>query len=196
MKPFIIAIDGNCGSGKSTLATLIDEKMKCNVFHMDDFYLPFSKRQEDWEMIPGGNMDIDRFEKTILVPAINGDKISYQRYYCREDILLEPVILEPTELVVVEGSYSHHPDLSKYYDLKIFLTCEKDEQARRLIEREGERFRFYQERWIPMEERYYAAFSVQAQADLVIETKDYTVYNDLLEEIISRQMKPVDEESR
>lgn len=183
MKPYVIAIDGKCGSGKSTLASFIQGHIECNVIHMDDFYLPFAKRDPHWETIPGGNMDFDRLKESVLTPAKAGIDISYQKYFCREDSLLLPVLLKPTGLVVVEGSYSHYPDLSKWYDLKIFLTCSKEQQKARLIQREGERFRFYEERWIPMEERYYNAFAVKEQADLVIETTDYGVYNEVLKHI-------------
>ena len=43
-------------------------------------------------------------------------------------------------LTVIEGSYSHHPALNAPYDLKIFLTCERQEQRRRLMIREGDYF--------------------------------------------------------
>ena len=35
----IIAIDGPSATGKSTFAELIGEKYKCEIFHMDDFFL-------------------------------------------------------------------------------------------------------------------------------------------------------------
>ena len=36
----LVAIDGNSGAGKSRLAELLAEVYDCNVFHMDDFFLP------------------------------------------------------------------------------------------------------------------------------------------------------------
>lgn len=44
---FLVAIDGRCASGKTTLAGKLRSALKCNVVHMDDFYLPFAKRTED-----------------------------------------------------------------------------------------------------------------------------------------------------
>lgn len=183
MKTYLIAIDGYCGSGKSTLSQIIKEKFDCNVFHMDDYYLPFSKRNENWEMIPAGNMDVERFYNQVLKPAKKGDQIIYQPYYCREDCLQEAVFVTPKPLTIIEGSYSHHPLLSDLYDLKIFLTCSKEEQKRRLILREGERFPFYESRWIPMEERYYQAYSVMENADVVFDTQQQAVYEKILEYI-------------
>lgn len=180
LKPFVIGIDGNCGSGKTTLSSLIKEKFDCNVFHMDDYYLPFEKRESNWEMIPGGNIDVERFYSQVLLPAKNGEIVRYQPYFCREERFLSEMFLESKPLVIVEGSYSHLPQLASAYDLKLFLTCSRDEQKRRLISREGERFLFYESRWIPMEERYYRAFFIPEKADIVIETKEMEVYKEIL----------------
>ncbi len=185
MKPHIISIDGKCGSGKSTLSALLKDKIDCNVVHMDDFYLPFSERHPDWEMIPGGNMDMLRIRESILKPAILGEEIVYQKYFCREDRLFDPVVVAPKPFLVVEGSYSQHPTLTEFYDKKIFLTCSEETQRIRLIDREGDRFRFYEQRWIPMEERYYKAYAIREHADHVVETKDFTVYDQLMEHILA-----------
>jgi uridine kinase len=45
--PFLVAIDGRCASGKTTLAGKLRSALKCNVVHMDNFYLPFAKRTEE-----------------------------------------------------------------------------------------------------------------------------------------------------
>ena len=47
----ILALDGMCGAGKTTLAGLLSEKTGCPVVHMDDYYLPFSRRAENWREI-------------------------------------------------------------------------------------------------------------------------------------------------
>ena len=70
--PFLVAIDGRCASGKTTLAGKLRSVLECNVVHMDDFYLPFSKRTEDRMAQPGGNMDFDRLLFEVLLPLKNG----------------------------------------------------------------------------------------------------------------------------
>lgn len=183
MKYFLIAIDGNCGSGKSTLSEIIKENFDCNIFHMDDYYLPFSKRGENWEMLPAGNMDIKRFLEQVVLPAKRGEEVLYQPYYCREDRLREVIIAKPKPLTVIEGSYSHHPVLAKYYDWKLFLTCSRETQMQRLARREGERVVFYEQRWIPMEERYYQAYAIKEHADKVFDTQAYEVYGEIIDSI-------------
>ena len=72
---------------------------------------------------------------------------------------------------VIDGSYSHHPELASAYDLKIFLTCSKAEQERRLRIREGDYYEIgFVPMWIPMEERYHAAFAIPENSDLIIDT--------------------------
>ena len=64
----ILALDGMCGAGKTTLAGLLSEKTGCPVVHMDDYYLPFSRRAENWREIPAGNMDLLRLKSEVIDP--------------------------------------------------------------------------------------------------------------------------------
>ena len=83
---------------------------------------------------------------------------------------LPPHLLGPAPLVIVEGSYSCHPTLADCYDLKVFVTCSKEEQARRLLTREGERYSGFTARWIPLEEGYFAKFQIEQVADFILDT--------------------------
>lgn len=72
--------------------------------------------------------------------------------------------------MILEGSYSHHPLLTGYETLRVFVTCSKDEQVRRLQEREGERYANFAARWIPLEEGYFAKYQIAENADFVVDT--------------------------
>lgn len=165
-----IAIDGRCGSGKTTLSAMLQKLFGCNVFHMDDFYRPFAQRPSNWTEIPAGNMDLERFLHEVLVPVREGKPVLYRRYDCQNAVLQDAEYFAPTSLTVIDGSYSHHPMLADQYDLKVFLTCSKEEQERRLRRREGENFAGFERFWIPMEERYHCAFSIQEKSSIVIDT--------------------------
>lgn len=169
-RPAVIAIDGRCGSGKTWLARLIAESFPCNVLHMDDFYLPFARRARDWEAVPGGNMDFERLRSELLLPIQAGKDAIYRPYCCPRDSFGEAVALPRRELTVVEGSYSRHPSMGIAYDLTIFLTCAREVQRRRLKQREGSRFAAFEQRWIPMEEKYFRCFDVEATSDMVLDT--------------------------
>lgn len=165
----VVAIDGRCGSGKTSLAALMERVFDCNVFHMDDFYLPKPDRAENWLDIPGGNMDLERFRREVLDRVFAGETVDYRPFDCSAGAQMPPIFVKPKNLTIVEGSYSHHPDLAAPYDLKLFVTCEKQEQLHRLQVREGDYFLTFMKLWMPLEEQYIRAFDIGSDA-LVIDT--------------------------
>ena len=166
----VIAIDGRCGSGKTTLSALMERIFDCRIFHMDDFYLPWPQRAENWMTIPGGNMDLKRFRTEILTPAFDGREICYRRFDCGVGAVGEGEMIPAKALTVIEGSYSHHPDLNAPYDLKIFLTCEKQEQRRRLMIREGDYFPTFESVWMPLEEQYIRMCKIESSGAMICDT--------------------------
>ena len=168
--PVLIGIDGRCGSGKTRLAALIGELFPCNCVLMDDFYLPVPKRSGNWKEIPGGNIDFMRLQEEIFASAAAGEEIVYRPYSCQKGGITEIRRMKPQRLTIIEGSYSHHPLLSGQYDLKIFLTCSKEEQMRRLKLREKEYFPVFKEQWMPLEEQYFNCFSTEESSDIRIDT--------------------------
>lgn len=171
--PIIIAIDGRCGSGKTYFAELIGKLFSCNICHMDDFYLPFEKRQESWKETPGANMDLERFYTEVLKPVRIGRPVIYRPYNCKKGTMEEGIFLPIRKLTVVEGSYSHHPLLAEEYDLKVFLTCSGEEQRKRLQLREGSRFPSFEEQWIPLEEKYLQRYEIEKKSQFVVDTSDF-----------------------
>lgn len=170
--PILVALDGRCGSGKTTLAAQLAEAFPGSItVHTDDYYLPPADRVPGWEKIPCANMDLRRLRAEVLEPARAGRGFAYKAYSCREGTYLPPVACTPARFVLVEGSYSHHPALAACYDLRIFVTCSKAEQARRLQAREGARYAAFVERWIPLEEGYFAKYAIPQSADLILDTE-------------------------
>lgn len=172
-KPVRVGIDGRCGSGKTHFAQLIATLFPCNVIHMDDFYLPLSLRKEGWMEQPGGNMDFARLKTEILEPADKGEAMRYRPYSCQTGEMAEAYAMPFRLLTVVEGSYSHHPLLHAQYDLKIFLTCSKEEQTARIKKREGSYFTVFENQWMPLEECYLARYSIAADSALCIDTSAF-----------------------
>jgi len=170
-KPLVLALDGRCGSGKTTLANALAQQFPASiVLRSDDFYLPPAQRVPGWEKTPCANMDLARLREEALRPAYGGRTVQYQAYSCREGAY-QPMRKLPTQpLVILEGSYSHHPLLAGYETVRVFITCSKEEQARRLQAREGERYENFAARWIPLEEGYFAAYKIEEIADFVVDT--------------------------
>ena len=166
----VISIDGRCASGKTTLAMRLAELCGCSVVHMDDFFLRPEQRTAQRYEEPGGNVDRERFLEEVLLPMRRGETVVYRSFDCGTQSLKEPVELKKTPVTVVEGSYSCHPELVEYYDLKVFLSVSSEKQMVRIIDREGEAYaQVFREKWIPLEERYFAAFEVEKCCDLTFD---------------------------
>ena len=165
----VIAIDGHAASGKTTLAAQLSSLYDCNVFHMDDYFLPFDRRTEVRLSQPGGNVDYERFRVEVLDSILAGGDVTYSAFDCSTGAFLPPVTKERKPLTVIEGSYAHHPHFGNAYDLRIALVISEDVQHQRILARNGERMlAMFVERWIPMEHRYFEAFSIFENADLIL----------------------------
>lgn len=161
--PILLAIDGRCASGKTTLAARLQKALGCSVVHMDDFFLRPEQRTQERYATPGGNVDHERFLQEVLLPLSRGENAVYRPFDCSSMSLGEPTELKCGAVTVIEGSYSCHPDLFPYYHVSVFLSLPSQEQMRRIILRDGEDYsKVFQERWIPLEERYFAQRDLQS----------------------------------
>lgn len=167
----LVAIDGNSGAGKSSLAALINDVYDCNVFHMDDFFLPSELKTKERLAETGGNVDYGRLRHEIIMGLQSGQAFQYQPYDCKKQALGQPVSVVPKRLNVIEGVYSLHPTLINNYQLKVFLSVDPVQQRRRIERRNGALMlnRFLQE-WIPLEDKYFGEMGVREQSDLVFQS--------------------------
>lgn len=158
----VVAIDGMCGSGKTTLGSILEEIYDCNLFHMDDFFLQPQQRTGERLEEAGGNVDYERFRKEVLERLKDPQGLCYQVYDCSRQRLGRKVHADRRRLNLVEGAYSQHPYFGDAYDLRFFCRIPEDEQIRRIRRRNGdEMLKRFREEWIPMENRYFAAFGIQ-----------------------------------
>lgn len=171
-KPLIIGIDGRCAAGKTTLAAALQSEIGCAVFHMDDFFLRPEQRTKERLDTPGENVDHERFYEEVMLPLKSGrDVIAYRPYDCSKQALSHEISVQTAAVNLVEGSYSLHPALWGFYDLRVFLTVDPEEQMRRIIRRSGgEKAEIFRDRWIPLEEKYFSAFGTESRCDLSIKT--------------------------
>lgn len=171
-KSMIIAIDGRCAAGKTTLSKKIEEISHCNVIHMDHFFLqPYqhtSKRLQE----PGGNIDYERFLEEVMIPLSQGKTVTYRPYDCHRKKLAPSIQIKSNPITIIEGSYSCHPTLWNFYDLRIFLDISPDEQLRRIEHRNGSKtLALFRNRWIPLEEKYFAYYHIQERCDYTYKFK-------------------------
>lgn len=163
----LIAIDGPCASGKTTLAARLAKRYGAQVLHMDDFFLQPHQRTAERYAQPGGNVDHERFLSEVLLPLSRGEAFDYRRFDCGRMALQQGVRMQPGAVTVVEGSYSLHPELAPYYDLRVLLTVDPQRQSARILARDGEEkhARFVRE-WIPLENRYFEQTNIGARCDM------------------------------
>lgn len=163
-----IAIDGDSAAGKTETARWLQMVYDCNVFHADDFFLPRELRTPEHLAEPGGNMDRVRFQKEICEPVQAGTPFSYRPFSCQTMRLGEPVPVEPKKINVFEGSYTMHPDLRGFYDVKVFLSIDPAQQRERILNRNGSKMlQSFTEQWIPMEKKYQEVMRVKEACGLV-----------------------------
>ena len=164
----IVAIEGGSASGKSTLADILSEVYDCNVFHMDDFFLRPEQRTKERFTEIGGNVDRERFAEEIAEPLRRGETVSYRPFDCSTQTLKDSVTVTPKKLTVVEGVYSTHPAIDRYYDLSIFLDIDPETQRARILKRNSPTFakRFFEE-WIPLENVYFEKTSIKNRIDML-----------------------------
>ena len=165
----VIAIDGRCASGKSTIAGILSEITGAGIIHMDDFFLPMELRTQERLSQPGGNVHYERFQAEVLPLLTDREEFSYRCFDCSKMQLEGSRSVPAGAFRIVEGAYSCHPVFGKYADLTVFSDVEEAEQLERIRGRDGEKMLVsFRERWIPMEETYFAAFHVKEKADLIL----------------------------
>lgn len=169
----LIAVDGPCGSGKSTLAGLLARLFDTQPIPMDDFFLPFDMRTAERLSQPGGNVHYERFASEVLDRFEHGKPVCWNRFSCSDGTLM-PRELPASDVVIIEGSYSHHPylreKLIQLNALLVYIHIEEDEQLRRIAKRDPELLSVFQTRWIPLEKKYFEAYDIQGTADVVLES--------------------------
>lgn len=164
----LIAVDGLGGAGKSTFAGSIAPWLSASIIQVDDFYLPRSRRPKETEGY-GESVDWRRLRDTVLIPLTKGQATEYQRYDWTTDRLTQTVPLAPGGCIIIEGVYSMHRELVRFYDLRIWIECPYDLRLARGLDRDGEAARdTWVTDWMRQEGRYIKSEHPQTRADLMI----------------------------
>lgn len=166
----IVAIEGGSASGKTTLGNILSDIYDCTVFHMDDFFLQPEQRTKERYAQVGGNVDRERFLAEVLLPLRKGEMVDYRKFDCSTMSLGEKIQVTPKKLTIVEGAYSMHPELEKYYDFSVFLEVSPEIQKERIRKRNSSFLakRFLEE-WIPLENVYFSETKAKQRCNMSIQ---------------------------
>ncbi len=166
----LIAIDGPCGSGKTTLANQLSAVLNAPCVRMDHFFLPHALKTPERLAQPGGNADLDRLLGEFMTPWLSAGCASYRPYNCHRDCLSAPVDVPVSHVTILEGSYSLHPSIARYADIRVFLQIDPEEQRRRIVSRNGlSGWARFADKWIPLERAYFDAFHLPDARCLTIQ---------------------------
>lgn len=166
----LFCIDGMCASGKSSLAQLMQEVYGCGLVLADDFFLQPNQRSEERLAEPGGNIDYERLA-VVAAQAADDRAFRYQVYDCGIQQLADWREVPAGPLTVLEGAYCLNPKVGAKSDVRVFLSVDAKEQMRRILHRNGPVMAArFEEEWIPMENRYFAAYGVRESCDVIINT--------------------------
>lgn len=167
----LVAIDGRCASGKTTLGFYLQSVFRCNLFHMDDFFLRNEQRTSNRISEIGGNVDYERFKEEVLQPLIEKRTVNYRVFSCQTRTIVSEEEMPYCPVNIIEGSYSQHPYFQDPYQLHVFLTIDQESQLKNIKERNGvEKLEDFKKLWIPKEEAYFKKFPVEKNS-LVISWK-------------------------
>ncbi len=171
-KLVLIGIDGPCASGKTTLAEKLAQAVGAQVIHTDDFFLPFEMKTPERLAQPGGNVYYERFKEEVADGIASGKEFAYGVYRCSEGRIAEKKTAVPVGVIIIEGSYSMHPSLDVDYDLCIYVESPLSTRLERILKRNGEeKLGVFKEKWIPMENNYFAHFGIKEKCDIITEQK-------------------------
>lgn len=168
--PVILAIDGMSAAGKTTAAEILSRYWDAPVVHMDDFFLPAELRTVERLAQPGGNVHYERFAVEVLPMLRRGEAFSYRCFSCTTMAYSGEARLPAAPIVIVEGAYALHPVFGDYADVTAFFAVSPEIQRQRILSRgAAAAWGRFQEKWIPLENTYHAAFDIRRRADFFIE---------------------------
>lgn len=147
----MVAIDGNCCSGKTYLAKVLKRYFNAVVVHVDDYYLPLDRYDEETDEEIGGNIDVER----LLSEVCTSDEIIANKFDCKTQELVAGKTYEKKGIIILEGTYALLEEFKRHIDYSILLTISSQAQRIRLEERETEQsIVAFDEKWLPRERKY------------------------------------------
>jgi uridine kinase len=167
-RPRILGIDGPAGAGKSTLAAAVAVATGAPVIGIDDF-LGWS------DLDPSSTTWWPRLETEVIAPFLAGQPVAYQRRDWYGDpeglgLLPEPVRLDPSPLLVLEGVSVTRRAISPRLALRVWVDAPEDIRLARGLERDGEAELDHWLRWQTMEQAFFLEDATRGRADLLVVT--------------------------
>lgn len=124
--PALVAIDGLPVSGKSTLADFLCRRLELDAVYLDDFVLPQRLWPSDRQpAFPFGYIRYADFMAAVVSLATSGRTQFHPFDWANGDVADTPRTVVLDRPVLIEGVSSLHPDLCRYYALRVFVDSDR-----------------------------------------------------------------------
>ena len=154
----VLAIDGRSGAGKTSLAAALAGQLGAPVLSLEGLY-------GGWDGLERG---IDLLVTDVLVPLAAGWAADVPKYDWVAGEWAEPVVLEPPEVLIVEGVGAGARRAAAFESLLVWLEVPALTRKKRALDRDGETFAPYWDQWAAQEDLMLARESTPDRADIII----------------------------
>ncbi|WP_285320243.1 aminodeoxychorismate synthase component I [Pseudarthrobacter sp. lyk4-40-TYG-27] len=163
--PVIIAIDGRSGAGKTTLAVelaaLLRAHHKVSLFHLEDIY-------PGWDGLAAG---VERYVSTVLTPLSLGEAATWTSWDWANHYDGDARVTLPAEIVIVEGVGAASEPARPFLNAVIWAEAPDDVRRTRALDRDGDTYRPFWDRWAAQEEEWLGRDNVPGRADLRVNNR-------------------------
>jgi uridine kinase len=158
----VIAIDGRSGAGKTSLAARLRVELGAPVVSLEELY-------GGWDGLERG---IDLLVSEVLEPLSAGRAARVPRYDWGAAAWGTPWVLEPPDVLIVEGVGAGARRAAVYVNTVIWMAAPESVRKKRALDRDGETFAPYWDMWAAQEDAMLAREHTPDRADLVISATD------------------------
>jgi uridine kinase len=169
----LVCVDGPAGSGKTTLAAALGRELRealrvpggpadrahVRTVHMDNVFAGWSGLDDGMSTIA---LDV-------IGPLTAGQPGRYRRYDWHRQVFAEERVVEPCEVLVIEGVGSGSTAYHEAITCLVWIDTPPDVRLTRGLERDGDHVWEHWRAWRQQEEAMFVRERTRERADLVID---------------------------
>jgi uridine kinase len=161
----LVCVDGPAGSGKTTLGAALERSfrdahgLQVNLLHMDDVFAGWSGLAEGRRIVAD----------EVVAPLRQGVAGRYRRYDWEREEYAEEWVLEPADVLVVEGVGSGNAAYADAVTCLVWVEAPSVVRLERGVARDGEHMREHWLEWRDLEDELFACEHTRDRADVVVD---------------------------
>jgi uridine kinase len=160
----LLCVDGPAGSGKTTLGDALIVSLEqlgvhVRLLHMDDVFAGWTGLDEGMRMI---NADV-------VAPLRRGEAGRYRRYNWHREAYAEEHVVEPCDVLVVEGVGSGNASYADAVTCLVWVEAPPVVRLERGVARDGEHMRPHWVAWRRQEDALFARERTRERADVIVD---------------------------